>query len=405
MLKVLIVSDKKYFLFEGCYYSYGGTPKEFNALSGIFHLDIMVPVKNTNVLPSGYESLLPSINIIPYPPFDYFCGMPSLPQMWKTLHKVKIVCSENHYDVVVGKGPREMGMVAVLAAHSFSIPSIFHYSYDWVPNLGGSEASVSQKIVLAPYRFAVWTFRKWFMKKIAHKASLVATVSEEFKGHLASVCDIDRNSIALLKTTFTTSNRYFQILEYPFDGPNRVLYVGRLDSNKNVVTLLRAISILKLEKNIEVSLIVAGTGVEEKNLKTEAINLDIASDVEFLGYVSNDSVPDLLEKTTCLVLPSYSETLGKVLIEAQSAGRVAVGSNVGGIPGVILNGSTGYLFNPSDAMELAEVLAKVLLNRVKSNQMGREGRERMKEYSTENILNVWMTELAAVSTKNREEAQ
>jgi glycosyltransferase involved in cell wall biosynthesis len=78
-----------------------------------------------------------------------------------------------------------------------------------------------------------------------------------------------------------------------------------------------------------------------------------------------------LDAATLLVLPSRSEGMGRVVVEAFCRGRAVVGSRVGGIPDLVRDGENGVLLPPGDTAALAEALARVLGDRELAERLGR----------------------------------
>jgi glycosyltransferase involved in cell wall biosynthesis len=93
-----------------------------------------------------------------------------------------------------------------------------------------------------------------------------------------------------------------------------------------------------------------------------------------------DEVAAALDASTLLVLPSRSEGMGRVVVEAAARGRAVVGSRVGGIPDVVLDGETGLLVPPGDADALAIDLTRVLSDRVLAERLGTEARIRVEPW-------------------------
>ena len=81
-----------------------------------------------------------------------------------------------------------------------------------------------------------------------------------------------------------------------------------------------------------------------------------------------------LDQATVLVLPSRSEGLGRVVVEAFCRGRAVVGSRVGGIPDLVADGETGLLVPPEDAHALADVLVRALSDRPLAERLGAAAR-------------------------------
>jgi len=99
--------------------------------------------------------------------------------------------------------------------------------------------------------------------------------------------------------------------------------------------------------------------------------------VEFLG--ARMDVPELLGTSDVLALPSWSEALPNVLIEAGAASLPVVATNVGGVAEIVEDGIGGYLVAPGNAAELASRLIDVLQDTVRARAMGRNARQRIEQ--------------------------
>ena len=102
--------------------------------------------------------------------------------------------------------------------------------------------------------------------------------------------------------------------------------------------------------------------------------------VEWSPYLTAEGVAAALDDATLLVLPSRSEGMGRVVIEAGCRGRAVVGSRVGGIPDVVADGETGLLVPSGDPGALAKALERVLSDRALAERLGAEARLRVKPW-------------------------
>jgi glycosyltransferase involved in cell wall biosynthesis len=84
---------------------------------------------------------------------------------------------------------------------------------------------------------------------------------------------------------------------------------------------------------------------------------------EWTPQVPNDEIPAMLDAATVLVLPSRSEGLGRIVVEALCRGRPVVATRVGGITDLVRNGANGLLVPPRDSAALADALVRVLTDR------------------------------------------
>ncbi|MBT3433753.1 MAG: glycosyltransferase [Nitrospinaceae bacterium] len=157
-------------------------------------------------------------------------------------------------------------------------------------------------------------------------------------------------------------------------------FVGRLVHEKGVDLMIRALFELKGQWRA----IVVGDGPERGKLESMLRELGLSDRIEFAGWVDHFEIPGFLQRLHTLVLPSRSverwkEQFGHVLIEAMSAGAVAVGSNSGEIPHVI--GDEGLIFPEDDVNALAGHLQKLLDEPKFRGRLSTLGRQRVvREY-------------------------
>jgi glycosyltransferase involved in cell wall biosynthesis len=97
--------------------------------------------------------------------------------------------------------------------------------------------------------------------------------------------------------------------------------------------------------------------------------------IEIRSAVPHDEAMALIARCSVFVLPSRSEGMGRVLLEAMAAGRPVIGSAVGGIPFYIKHGHTGLLFESESVDQLADRLALVLSDSELAGDLGRQARD------------------------------
>lgn len=128
---------------------------------------------------------------------------------------------------------------------------------------------------------------------------------------------------------------------------NYFLYFGRLSGEKGINTLIDA----WLKKERKSRLIIAGSGELKNEIHHKAAN----TSVELIGYISGIELSNLIINASFVITPSACyENNPLSIIEAYSYGKPVIGSNIGGIPEIIDNGNTGYLFEMSSVTELSK---------------------------------------------------
>jgi glycosyltransferase involved in cell wall biosynthesis len=101
-----------------------------------------------------------------------------------------------------------------------------------------------------------------------------------------------------------------------------------------------------------------------------ALVADLPGQARWTESLTTPEVARALDESTVLVLPSRSEGLGRVVVEASCRGRGVVASRVGGIPDVVRDGETGILVPPGDPEALANALVRVLADRPLAERLG-----------------------------------
>ena len=155
----------------------------------------------------------------------------------------------------------------------------------------------------------------------------------------------------------------------PVPLPERpaVLFVGVLERYKAVDVLVDAWR-LAAPRVPEAALHLVGRGALHETAR--ALVRDLPEQARWTESLSTSEVARALDDATVLVLPSRSEGLGRVVVEAFCRGRGVVGSRVGGIRDIVDDGMSGVLVEPGDPRALADALVRVLSDRPHAERLG-----------------------------------
>lgn len=174
----------------------------------------------------------------------------------------------------------------------------------------------------------------------------------------------------------------------------KLLYAGRLIERKGVKYLLHAFAQVLAKQPARLRIV--GDGILRPELEALCQSLGIAGQVDFLGFVPNESLAD--EYATCdlFVLPSIvdrkgdTEGLGIVMIEAMAHAKPVVASAVGGVIDVIQSGTTGLLVPEKDPEALAAAILDLLEHPDRATQLGRNGLEDVQiRFGWSRIVKLW----------------
>lgn len=148
-------------------------------------------------------------------------------------------------------------------------------------------------------------------------------------------------------------------------GKKLLLFVGRLNEEKGVSELLEATKIL-IGEGLDLALVLVGIGHEENIFKQQAVRLGINESVNFVGWVESKDIYRYYAAADVFVGPSKRSSSGGVeaqgltFAEAMLAGCKVVGTNSGGIPDAVIDGKTGWLAEPGDALDLSKKIKLAL---------------------------------------------
>jgi glycosyltransferase involved in cell wall biosynthesis len=157
-----------------------------------------------------------------------------------------------------------------------------------------------------------------------------------------------------------------------------VVSACRLVGWKGIQYAIKAVARLMREGHA-ITYVIIGDGEQKPELQALAKTLGVESRILFPGGQNNSELPRYYSVATVAVFPSIGiETFGIAIAEAMSCGVPVISTAVGGIPEVVAGG-TGLLVQPRDEEALASALENLLIDRSLREKMGAEGRRRITE--------------------------
>lgn len=176
------------------------------------------------------------------------------------------------------------------------------------------------------------------------------------------------NGIDFSKITLT-----HEAFQHKEDERINLLFVGRLDEQKDPLNLLKSFKLLINEKQYSLHLRIIGTGELYSICENYIIDNELKDHVSMLGWQSN--VASFYETSDILCIPSIYEAFGLVFVEAGFFSLPSVSTLVEGIPEVILNNKTGILVRPKIPEEFANALRILIDDSVLRKKMGNAAKE------------------------------
>jgi glycosyltransferase involved in cell wall biosynthesis len=250
---------------------------------------------------------------------------------------------------VVHLNSSKIGVLGAIAARLARVPAVVFTGHGWAFNNFRSSRTVM--------------LYRWGAKLTGRLTDLTICVSERERqlGLEAGACTAESAVVihnAVDVAAAPTAD--------PGASPARVITVGRLAYPKDFVTLVRAVA------GIDASTVVAGDGPDRPEIEAEIARS--GADVTLLG--ERDDVRAQLAASHVFVLSSRSEGLPMSIIEAMAAALPAVGTAVGGVPELIVDGETGFVVPAGDEHALRAALQKLVSDAALRARLGAAARER-----------------------------
>jgi colanic acid/amylovoran biosynthesis glycosyltransferase len=162
----------------------------------------------------------------------------------------------------------------------------------------------------------------------------------------------------------------------PPEARREILCIGRLVPEKGQAVLIEAVALLA-ERGQPASVVFAGEGEEREALERLARRLGVEQSVSFRGAVGQEEIRSLYEEASAFCLPSFSEGVPVVLMEAMAMKLPAISTTITGIPELIEDGRSGMLVPPGRPDLLADALERVLGDDSLRSALGSGGREKV----------------------------
>jgi colanic acid/amylovoran biosynthesis glycosyltransferase len=160
----------------------------------------------------------------------------------------------------------------------------------------------------------------------------------------------------------------------PRTKAKKLVYVGRLSSEKGLPILFQSLALLKSH---DLQLTILGDGAERKSLEKLTRDLNIEARVTFAGFVDQDTIRKVLNDSDVFVLPSFAEGIPVALMEAMAIGLPVIATYVGGVTELVVAGETGEVVAASDAQGLADAIARYADDLAFCQAISRKAREKV----------------------------
>jgi len=326
-------------------------------------VNLFIPKADTN-----YEKSVHAFSSVSFPPYPNY--RIALFPYAKCLKLAKDL------DVLHIHTPFAMGMSGVIAKKLHKIPLVGTYHtniLDMRVNLHGIFANPT--LLKYAWKFTVKIYGRCdimtvpsqrIQKFLAESGLKPIVVNNGLDLNYISECGKGINA----KEKFNRGNKFM------------VFFVGRASADKGLEYLIRAC------EGIDVQLVIAGIGPILENLKALSEKLNV--NAVFTGFISDDEKYAIMKACDVFVLPSMAEVQPIVIIEAFTCGKTVIGTNRGGTPDMIENGTNGLLVEFGDVNALREAIIKLMKEKELKKTLSLNAKRSSEKYSIENVAKKYL---------------
>ena len=323
--------------------------------------DVLILAPHRPDSPTEFEGAriitLPSARLPQYP--DVRVGRPLLPP------RIQRELKQFKPDIVHAASTAFLGLGPVLWARWHKVPLVESYHVQYPEYV--------RRYKLGPVVPFIW----WYLRTVHNLAQLNLATSlpmvrdlrnHHFKHMYHWRAGVDAKRFTPTKASAAWRNRLSD--GHPDDF--LLICVARLAIEKEIERLA---PVLRTIPGVRLALV--GDGPARDRLRTTFAGLP----VNFVGLLHGDDLAAAYASADIFVLPSSTETLGLVALEAMAAGTPAVVANRGGLPDIVIDGQTGYLFNPDEPSDLTARVLSLMQNPTILHEMGQTARQHAERFS------------------------
>ncbi len=296
-----------------------------------------------------------------------------IPAIYSLLHKASI-------DIVHIQEPASLGISALLLAKIFHIPVVgaLHFTPD----------QVARVLPILPSIF-IEKVTKFYIRMIYNTYNAIMVPTQTFARFLSSTgvkTPITVVSNGVDTTQFIPAKNKISARNHWNISDDSVIFffLGRLDKDKNVSTLIHA---LPLTIN-SVKLLIAGNGKEEAYLHDLATQLHVENKITWLGEVNHQQMKELYHAADCFTIMSPYEVQSIVTLQAIASGLPVIAAHAGALPELVQEGKNGFLVNTYDYKTLSIKMNEIAKNIKLRIIMGKESRHISLAHEKSKVLSI-----------------
>jgi len=233
-------------------------------------------------------------------------------------------------------------------------------------------------------------YRRWNVPLVVKKAKHILTVSNFERDKINSYFKFNNrevstayNGVGSHFAPITNQDELLRIKNLYNLPTDYIFFLGNTDPKKNVIGVLKALSILKQKGQLKSKLLMLDINRNYLlNLMNQINDESLMDNIVFSGYVPNKDLPAIYSQASLFLYPSLRESFGIPLLEAMACGAPLITSDTSSMPEIATNAA--LIVNPFDANEIANAIYKLQNDKDLQNQLVQNGFDRVKNFTWEN---------------------
>jgi glycosyltransferase involved in cell wall biosynthesis len=235
-------------------------------------------------------------------------------------------------------------------------------------------------------RLLAYLMWKWFL--ITFRRVAVVTTPTHTAASLLSKVGLTKN-IEVISNGIDLArfNPHAGETEFALPDEPRLLYVGRLDREKNVDMVIRAFAAAR--KQAPFHLVIVGTGAESRNLAALAEQLDVKDHVTFTGFVPDETIPKLYASCDAFVMAGTAELQSIVTMEAMASGLPIIAVSAVALPELV-DSTNGFTFTHGDIPAMTRAMEQLFTNQPLRKKLGQGSLARIKNHDANGVTKQYL---------------
>lgn len=304
---------------------------------------------------------LPSLPIFKYPNVRF-----PIPLLQK--HRIKSILDRFHPDIIHIQDHFSIAKAVVEVNKINGVP-IIGTNHFMTENLTSFVHSEKWKKKLSTYFWSQFS-------KVFNQLLLVTTPTETAARLIRPKLKVEVIPISSginLENFNPSGATHFVREKYSIPKKPILLFVGRLDPEKNIEEIIHAVAIAV--KKIDFYFVIVGRGIKKAALERLSKELGIADRVIFTGYVPDADLPYIYKLSRCFIISSTAELLSLGALQGMASGLPVIAVNIGALGELVQDKVSGYLYNPGDTSRIVQCINDIICQDELYTQMSEKSLE------------------------------